>query len=169
MDSPRGRCVGHLLSVLEVSVVAGWSSTDHHWAGHVPSPQEALKVDGWIVSRSAEVGSKDRLWRCLLCLASGRGDEGTRLFAVEVHRGECSGDPHVAKLRLDLLTVMSATCWSEREVFWSPGFEDVLLLRGGLWHVLAGQVGWPHGAFGFEGWSSSLDEALEVTGRKMSE
>lgn len=100
------------------------------------------------------------LWRCLMCLTSGQGDGETVDLAVQVHKESCSGDAGLAKMRFELLEMISGVSESWYAAGWMGGIEKVLLTRGGLWLVLAERVGFPTDWRGLEGWSLNAHAAL---------
>lgn len=100
------------------------------------------------------------LWRCLMCLTGGQGDEATVDLAVHVHRGECSGDTDLAQMRFELLEMISGISESWYAAGWMGGIEKVLLTRGGLWLVLAERVGFPTDWRGLEGWTPNAAQSL---------
>jgi hypothetical protein len=104
------------------------------------------------------------LWRCLMCLTGGQGDEATVDLAVQVHREECSGDVGLAKMRFELLEMISGVSESWYAAGWMSGIEKVLLQRGGLWLLMAERVGFPTDWRGLEGWTSGATESLAYHG-----
>lgn len=109
------------------------------------------------------------MWRCLMCLTGGLGDAATVDLAVQVHREECSGDVGLAKMRFELLEMISGVSESWYAAGWMGGIEKVLLQRGGLWLLMADRVGFPTDWRGLEGWSPNAYEALSHHGIDPSE
>lgn len=103
-------------------------------------------------------------WRCLMCLTGGQGDGATVDLAVQVHHDECSGDAGLAKMRFELLEMISGVSEAWYAAGWMGGIEKVLLRRGGLWLLMAERVGFPTDWRGLDGWTLSAAESLAFHG-----
>lgn len=99
-------------------------------------------------------------WRCLMCLAGGEASADTVDFAVAVHTPACSKEEELAKMRFELLDMISGVSESWFAAGWLSGIERILLKRGGLWLMLADQVGFPQDWQGLTGWNLDARSAL---------
>lgn len=112
---------------------------------------------------SGREGDIDR-WRCLKCLNGGIASGDAIELAVAVHLPTCSGDEDIAKMRFELLDMISGVSESWYAAGWLSGIEKILLKRGGLWLMLAEQVGFPTDWRGLNGWSADARTALQHHG-----
>lgn len=99
-------------------------------------------------------------WRCLVCLGHGYLLEDALPLTAEVHKTECVGDHNLAAARADLLQAISNESEYSFAAGWLTGIEKIILKRGGMWAVLAENIGWPYGYNGLVEWDQDLDTAL---------
>jgi hypothetical protein len=125
----------------------GFSGDDH------PYPRATIVRAGMGDGRTEH-------WRCLVCLAGGQGAPDGVALGIEVHLADCEGDPLLASARADLLEAISDASQGAFAAGWLSGVEKILLLRGGLWALLADALGWPYGHRGLIEWDTDLDSAL---------
>lgn len=132
--------------------------------GRYDSGMDTRPVDGRLGSGLIIVQSSSQAaggaWRCLGCLGGGNGSLLAVELAVEVHRATGGCDTTVAFARSQLLDAICDRSESEFAAGWMVGIEGALLARGGIWAMLAEQLGWPVGWLGLEGWDTNLDAAL---------
>lgn len=124
------------------------------------APEARPYARATIVRAVSRERADHQLWRCLVCLAGGSGDFESVSLGVEVHLLTCQGDPLLAAARADLLEAISDASAAAFASSWHDGVEKILLLRGGMWALLADRLGWPYGLDGVIEWDSDLDAAL---------
>lgn len=108
---------------------------------------------------SGNEGGTER-WRCLMCLAGGNGGENIIDLAVAAHASTCSNDQDLGRMRFELLDMISGVSEAWFAAGWLSGIEKILLKRGGLWLVMADQVGFPTDWRGLDGWNLDAKSAL---------
>ena len=97
---------------------------------------------------------------CLACLTSVSGSLSMVNFANMVHESECYASLDIAYARHDLLMAIRDVSQSVYMAGWLAGIEVELLARGGMWRILADQIGWPVGYLGLDGWDINYKAAL---------
>ena len=99
-------------------------------------------------------------WLCLACLGQGKAEGQSVALGVAAHLESCSLDFVLARCRMDLLEIISAVSEAEFAAGWLTGIQDKLIVRGGVWVLLADAVGWPIGYLGLDGWEKDAASAL---------
>jgi hypothetical protein len=129
------------------------------WDGHSSGP-DRFSERTTVVRGVADAHSSAESWRCLICLTGGQGSADAVSLGIAAHAPECRGSKRLAVARFDLLEAMSDASQSAYFAGWHGGIEKVLLERGGMWLLLAEQLGWPVGYLGLIGWDRTAVQAL---------
>lgn len=98
-------------------------------------------------------------WRCLACLAGGKGDLSTTDLAIAVHAVDCTESNSLARDRVALMRGLTAFCQDAGPAPWSTDVVTRALNTRGYWPSLAARLGWPIGVFAMDGWDLTLKDA----------